>query len=248
MSSILKRESMYADTKHYGNHIHERGLDSAMWVFVKALFERNLMCDTNYFALQKLYEQATIFQSKQLLQTSVIIMLLPGEDLCRQRVLARGNVYDKHLSEELQSVQYNLYSELVDLYRQKGFEVCVIYGERLGVHAASMMGELYCYIELRRKMGRFYSEPTPNPERFNILRILKPLVARCVRTPAERATKVARLENPNDDKVPTIEDVPVLVDTSDEEDTFDTIRRELCWYSRIGDKSKVSRVISILVH
>ena len=237
MASMLKRDNTHLDAKHYGTHFVERGLDPAMHVFAKALFERNLMSEHSYFALTKIYEQASIAQSKEMLQTSVIVMLLPGEDLCQQRVLARSNIYDQHLSAELQSVQYNLYSELVDFYREKGFEVCVVYGEQRGVAAAQLLGELYCYINLRKKVGRFYSEPTENTERFKILRILKPLFARCVRTEVERATKSARI---SDDATHTaIKEEITDTNASSDEESFDNIRRELRWYSLIGDKSKV---------
>ena len=230
-----------------------RSAKSGMFCFAKALYQRNLMTEVDYLAMTRMYEQVELAQSKDTLQTTVVLFLMPGEDCVQKRVLARSNQYDKNLSIELQSLQYSLHQDLLDKYREEGYEVAVVYGEHTGVNAAQLLGELYAYLGMRRKVGRFISEPTPSLHKFQILRVLPPLCDRVKMSDDERAAKMPRVmaeAPPGDDSSDSgaddgSEDASEESGSDDDggptanEVKFDKIRRKLRWSTVTGDKSQV---------
>ena len=216
-----------------GVHAQERSPHSAMFVFVEAMFRRNLMSVHSYTAFKMMYEQVVAAQNCDPLITTIVVFLMPGMELCRKRALSRSNKYDTKLSEEMQTSQYNLHEDLIEFYRNCGLEVAIVYGPVSGVRAQVLLGELYAYICLRTKMTQFYSEPTPNQDRFKVLTFLPPLAVRSARCESLRTSKMPKLENVLNPPA------PVLVDTEDEEDDFDGIRRELRVATVYGDKPKV---------
>ena len=233
---------MYPEKKLFGVHAQERSPHSAMHVFVEAMYRRNLMSVHSYTAFKLMYEQVVAVQNCDPLITTIAVFLMPGVELCRKRALSRSNKYDTKLSEEMQSSQYMLHDDLIEFYRNCGLEVAVVYGPVCGVRAQVLLGELYAYICLRTKMSQFFSEPTPNQGRFKVLTFLPPL---CVRS--------ARCENLRNSKMPKLESIlnpvaPILVDTEDEEDDFDGIRRDLRIATVYGDKPKVHNCSFCLVH
>ena len=207
------------------------------------------MTEVEFLAMSRIYEQVELAQSRDTLQTTVVIFLMPGEDCVQKRVLARSNEYDKNLSVELQSLQYSLHQDLLDKYREEGYEVAVVYGEHLGVNAAQLLGELYAYLGMRRKVGRFISERTPSTHKFQILRVLYPLADRITMSDTERATKMPRImaESPPSDTDTEESDADESSEDTEDDDggptapevKFDMIRRKLRWSTVTGDKSQV---------
>ena len=230
---MLKRSRTYAEKKMFGVHVQERSAHSAMMVFVEAMYQRNLMSVHSYTAFKMMYEQVVSAQNTDPLLTTVVVFLMPGMDLCRKRALIRSSKYDTKLSEEMQTFQYLLHDDLIEFYRNCGLEVAVVYGPVSGVRAQVLLGELYAYICLRSKMTQFFSEPTPDQARFKVLTFLPPRYMRSARCDALRNSKMPKLD------ASTCAPAPALVDTEDEEDDFDRVRRELRVAAIHGDKPKV---------